>query len=369
MVVNKFIKIAVSILVLLSLGLFFLMNNKKNVVFPITDSRAVFFETYHEAVDSLFSESSIIIRKKNKKDELIFRYSLSKNTSIQEPFSALFFYKKDTSNTFFDLSVHNMISLNLSAFRGKRIPITFTLNYEGFTDENKVLSNLPMTYLLDYQSAGSYDIKLDKFEIPSWWLRQHKLQKEDLKNIDLSRVNYIVVGSCQLIDRGLDDEIIVKHIELKTDNSLLFILYGVLLLLVFVFCTIVYLSRKRKVVVPYSQLEINERYTDASSKVEAVVMYMAKNYNNPELSLNDIQNETGISSREIGLIFKNEFGSSFKKYLNLMRLTEVKRLLKETNETISVIAYQTGYSNVSHFNRVFKSEEGLSPKDYREKIS
>jgi len=120
--------------------------------------------------------------------------------------------------------------------------------------------------------------------------------------------------------------------------------------------------------VPYSKVDIQEKYSDSSDKVNAVVNYVANHYADPELSLNKIEQGVGISSREIGTIFKNELGSSFKKYLNLVRLTEVKRLLLETNQTISVIAYNTGYSNVSHFNRVFKSEEGVSPKDYRESL-
>ncbi len=366
MLENKLIKISLFISVVFAIGLFFLLKSKTSTVFPANGNDVVFFDTYHEAVDTLFSESSVVLKK--KKDKLLFTYSLSKNINIQEPFSALFFYKNDTVDPFFDLSSHNIISLNLSSFRGKRIPITFTLNYEGFTDEKKILSNLPMTYVLEYKSPGFYHVKLDQFEIPSWWLRQHKLKKEDLNNIKLSRVNYIVIGSCQLIDRGVEDEIIISYVGLKNDNSIFFIIFGIALLFVFILFLLIHFLRKRKVVIPYSQLEIIERYPDSSSKVEAVVVYMARHYSKPELSLIDVQKETGISSREIGLIFKNQFGSSFKKYLNLMRLTEVKRLLKETNETISVIAYKTGYSNVSHFNRVFKSEEGMSPKDYREKL-
>jgi AraC-like DNA-binding protein len=46
-------------------------------------------------------------------------------------------------------------------------------------------------------------------------------------------------------------------------------------------------------------------------------------------------------------------------------MTEAKRLLKESEGTISEIAYSVGYNNVTHFNRVFKTETGIAPGDFR----
>ena len=74
----------------------------------------------------------------------------------------------------------------------------------------------------------------------------------------------------------------------------------------------------------------------------------------------------GISSREIGTLLKDNLQTSFKNYLNQIRLAEVKRLLKESDLPISDCAYRAGYNNISHFNRVFKNEIGVSPKQFRE---
>ena len=362
-------KLFIALCIVASAALVYSVNTSSSQVFPIGDGEnKVFYETYHEFLDSGYSKSSVRASSDESSQRIVFNYTLSENQSIQEPFSALFFYRKDSVRPFFDLSDYNTISLDLHSLRGKRIPITFTLNYKGFTDKDKLLSNLPLTYLLTYKSAGVYDIALEDFEIPSWWLREHNLKKEDLTEIDFSRVNYIVVGSCQLLERGLEDKITISQVLLQTNNRVKFLWYGLFLLVVGASITISKLIRRKKVVVPYSKVDIQEKYSDSSDKVNAVVNYVANHYADPELSLNKIEQGVGISSREIGTIFKNELGSSFKKYLNLVRLTEVKRLLLETNQTISVIAYNTGYSNVSHFNRVFKSEEGVSPKDYRESL-
>ena len=58
---------------------------------------------------------------------------------------------------------------------------------------------------------------------------------------------------------------------------------------------------------------------------------------------------------------------TFKQYLNIIRITEAKRLLRETDNQITSCAYNVGYNNIPHFNRTFKQLEGISPKEYRKK--
>ena len=65
-----------------------------------TSESKVFYDTYHEYVDSIFSEASVI----ENEEALIFSYSLSKDKTIQEPFAALFFHKKDSLHSFFNLT-------------------------------------------------------------------------------------------------------------------------------------------------------------------------------------------------------------------------------------------------------------------------
>ncbi|MBN2534125.1 MAG: helix-turn-helix domain-containing protein [Spirochaetales bacterium] len=48
-----------------------------------------------------------------------------------------------------------------------------------------------------------------------------------------------------------------------------------------------------------------------------------------------------------------------------IRLAEAKRLLKETDIMISEIASQVDFHTIPHFNRIFKDNEKVSPKDFR----
>ena len=63
---------------------------------------------------------------------------------------------------------------------------------------------------------------------------------------------------------------------------------------------------------------------------------------------------------------QKSFECNFKTYVNRLRINESKRLLAETELNMGEIAFKVGFSNQTHFNRVFKNFENISPSDYRE---
>ena len=63
--------------------------------------------------------------------------------------------------------------------------------------------------------------------------------------------------------------------------------------------------------------------------------------------------------------FRRGVGMSFSAYLNHVRLQAVSRALRETSESISRIALDHGFSQLSFFNRLFRRELGISPSEYR----
>ena len=63
--------------------------------------------------------------------------------------------------------------------------------------------------------------------------------------------------------------------------------------------------------------------------------------------------------------FKVNMGTGFTEYLNDYRLTMAARLLKSSDESILMIAEESGFDNLSYFNRIFKRKYGVSPGSYR----
>nr|WP_302470595.1 AraC family transcriptional regulator [Vagococcus proximus] len=62
---------------------------------------------------------------------------------------------------------------------------------------------------------------------------------------------------------------------------------------------------------------------------------------------------------------KEQTGVTFSRYVQELRLEEIKRRLVETDDTIKEIVVQTGYYDVSNYTRKFKSIVGVTPGQYR----
>ena len=63
--------------------------------------------------------------------------------------------------------------------------------------------------------------------------------------------------------------------------------------------------------------------------------------------------------------FNKEMGESFVNYISSRRIQLAKELLQETGKSITQIADEVGYDNISHFTAVFKRTEGITPSAYR----
>jgi len=62
---------------------------------------------------------------------------------------------------------------------------------------------------------------------------------------------------------------------------------------------------------------------------------------------------------------KKYFGLSVTEYINELKINYASNLLLRSNTPIISICYDSGFQNVSHFNRIFKKEYGISPREFR----
>lgn len=81
--------------------------------------------------------------------------------------------------------------------------------------------------------------------------------------------------------------------------------------------------------------------------------------------VNDYADMLAVSPNHLNKCVKSITGQSAHDLLSEMILLEAKVLLKQTNLSISEIAYQVGRSELSDFTRFFKSKAGLNPGEYR----
>ena len=87
------------------------------------------------------------------------------------------------------------------------------------------------------------------------------------------------------------------------------------------------------------------------------------------ISLDDIAHAVNISRASLSSNFKKINGISPYEYLLIKRIEKSLTLLKNTDISILSIAQESGFSNLSNFNRIFKKINGMTPKDYRKSIT
>lgn len=117
----------------------------------------------------------------------------------------------------------------------------------------------------------------------------------------------------------------------------------------------------------------NSTFTDEninfnSRRIEKVFAYMRDNYDK-DVNLAGVAKLAGMSEVSFSRFIKKRTGKTFVESLNEIRLGHASRSLINTSNTISEIAYKCGFNNLSYFNRIFKSRNGCTPKEFRDNYS
>lgn len=101
-------------------------------------------------------------------------------------------------------------------------------------------------------------------------------------------------------------------------------------------------------------------------KAKQILKYIEQHYTEP-ITIQTIAEAVGFSPSHFMKFFKQTFGMSFIGYLNTHRLVIAARLLVSSDDTILSIAVETGFENLSYFNRMFKKKFGITPRQYRQR--
>jgi len=105
-----------------------------------------------------------------------------------------------------------------------------------------------------------------------------------------------------------------------------------------------------------------------SRRIERVMEYMNLNFQK-NISLNEAAKLTNMTPVSFSRFFKMRTGITFMDSLLEMRLGQSSRLLIDTTQSVSEVAYNCGFNNISNFNRLFKKKKGCTPKEFRENYS
>jgi len=100
-----------------------------------------------------------------------------------------------------------------------------------------------------------------------------------------------------------------------------------------------------------------------NKRLNKIYEYVFENFNTTISSI-DVAAQIGMNSSAFSRFFKKIHRKTFSKYLNEIRVGYACKLIQENNESITAIAYLSGFNNISNFNRQFKLIKGTPPTIY-----
>lgn len=99
-------------------------------------------------------------------------------------------------------------------------------------------------------------------------------------------------------------------------------------------------------------------------KVKLILSYVRENYRR-SITIDEIAQVCYYSKSHFMKFFKESMGMGFTHYLNDYRLGIASQMLLTTDDSILEVAEQTGFDNLSYFNRLFKRKYAVTPGQFR----
>lgn len=127
----------------------------------------------------------------------------------------------------------------------------------------------------------------------------------------------------------------------------------------------------------YEALSAFFRLLDANTQVtlktekslsDSIISYLLYQYQNPNLSVENICRDFGISHSYLCKIFRRETGRPLIRHLIEIRIEKACKLLRTTDLSIKEAAYSAGFGDEIYFMKAFKKHMHMTPKEYRRKF-
>ena len=100
--------------------------------------------------------------------------------------------------------------------------------------------------------------------------------------------------------------------------------------------------------------------------IQKVILYLDENLSNPDLKIDHIAIEMGMSRSVLYSKIRNAVGMSPVGFVRHIRILRAEELISQTEDSFSQIAYAVGFSDPKYFTKVFKKETGMTPSEYRD---
>lgn len=112
-----------------------------------------------------------------------------------------------------------------------------------------------------------------------------------------------------------------------------------------------------------SEKEKTERYTKGK-RMSRIMDYVESHFTE-KLLLADISEQENLSIYYLSHFFKEMLGLPFQEYIALRRFERARKLVEQTNQSITEICMECGFSDYRYLNKIYKKQLGYTPIEYR----
>lgn len=347
----------------LVLGLLILAYFSSIKDFPVFPNQQIFEYKFYS--DNTAGGDTKIIKHEITDSLIKLDYQISNKTN--NPYAGLNVGPKGSKSI--NLGQYNQLTIRLKGNEINGIGIALITRNSLKRSDQKSLEILFYNIFKISPGINTYQIGINKFEIPNWWGENNRIEDASTIKPDLNNLETINVNSAYTPNTGKVQSLEIYSMAFSRNNRPLITLTMALefAFILLVFLTVYTIERMREnkqiITINYKPIENKDIEVSKSDFIE----FINTSFHNSQLTLESISQETGISQRKITSEIQHRFDCNLKTYINRLRMSESKRLLIETDLPIGEITYRVGFNNQTHFNRVFKAEMQISPSEYRSK--
>lgn len=105
----------------------------------------------------------------------------------------------------------------------------------------------------------------------------------------------------------------------------------------------------------------------ASERLNRIRVFTINNYART-ITIDMVAEHVGMNRSSFCTFFKKTTGQTYITYLNKLRVDRACQLLRQNDFSVTEVCYMVGFNDVPYFNRCFKNNRGMSPKEYADGV-
>ena len=116
-----------------------------------------------------------------------------------------------------------------------------------------------------------------------------------------------------------------------------------------------------------SEEYLKKRFSTGSKRIGLIHEYLMNHYKE-EVDLEALAELVSLAKGSLCRLFKAETGTTIFEYLNKIKIDYACNLLMDEDHSVFDVSFDSGFNNLSHFNKQFKKQTGLTPSEYRKQF-